>query len=70
MLRLDLIAAVGVSDDGLPAHIYMAHLIPPNIEGKAYKVLEKALFHQLSLNLSDLLLDIDRVLSLSGGDRG
>ncbi|MBI5755898.1 MAG: GTPase HflX [Nitrospirae bacterium] len=77
MLRLDLIAAVGVSDDGLPAHIYMAHLIPPNIEGKAYKVLEKALFHQLSLNLSDLLHDVDRALSLSKegievekGDRG
>lgn len=59
LLRLDLITAIGVGDNGLPAHIYMAHLVPPNQEGAASRLLDKVLFHQLNLNLSDLLHDID-----------
>ena len=65
LLRLDMIAAVGVANDGLPGHIYVARLIPPNEEGKAYKVLDKVLFHQQNLDLEDLLNDIDKELSLS-----
>lgn len=64
LLRLDLMAAVGVGDDGLPAHIYMANLIPPNPEGKTYRVHEKRLFQQLDLNLSDFLNMLDEELSV------
>lgn len=64
LLRLDLMAAIGVGDDGLPAHIYMANLIPPNPDGKAYRVLEKTAFQGLSLNLTDFLSIIDEELSV------
>jgi len=65
LLRLDLMAAVGVGDNGLPAHIHMAHLVPPNPEGKSYKLLEKVPFHQLNLNLSDFLQQIDEEIAVS-----
>ena len=65
LLRLDLMAAIGITGDGLSGNVYMAHLIPPNEEGKAYKVLEKVLFHQLDLNMEDLFSEIDRGLSLT-----
>lgn len=65
LLRLDLMAAIGISGDGHPGNIYMAHLIPPNEEGKAYKVLNQRLFHQLDLNMEDLFEDIDKRLSLN-----
>ncbi len=65
LLRLDLMAAIGISGDGHPGNIYMAHLIPPNEEGKAYKMLNQRLFHQLDLNMEDLFEDIDKRLSLN-----
>ncbi len=37
LLRLDLIVAVGVSDEGLPDDIYYAHLLPENPEKKLWK---------------------------------
>ncbi|MBI5192739.1 MAG: GTPase HflX [Nitrospirae bacterium] len=64
LLRLDLMAAVGVGGDGLPAHIYMANLIPPNPAGKTYRVHEKTQFQQLDLNLSDFLSILDEELSV------
>src|SRR4030067_3352821 len=58
-------AAVGVGDNGLPAHIHMAHLVPPNPEGTSYKLLEKVPFHQLNLNLPDFLHQIDEEIAFS-----
>lgn len=66
LLRLDLIAALGVGGNGLPAHIYLAHLVPPNPEGETCKLMEAALFYRLDLNLSDLLREIEEGLSVSG----
>ncbi|MEE8185154.1 MAG: GTPase HflX, partial [Thermodesulfobacteriota bacterium] len=63
LLRLDLIAAIGVRDNGLPAHIYIAYLVPPNPEGTAYRLIKKALFHQLNLNLADFFQSIEGELS-------
>ncbi len=49
LLRLDMIAAVGVGPDGLPVNMYVAHLLPPNQQGKAYEVLPAAPFHAFQL---------------------
>jgi len=65
LLRLDLMAVISITADGFPENVYMAHLIPPNSEGKAYKVLDKVLFHRLDLNMEDLFSEIDRRLSLT-----
>lgn len=37
LLRLDLLAVLGVGDRGEPVSISVAHLLPPNPEGKAYE---------------------------------
>lgn len=66
LLRLDLIAALGVGENGLPAHIYLAHLVPPNPEGETCKLMEAVPFHRLDLNLSDLLREIEEGLAVSG----
>ncbi len=63
LLRLDLMAAVGISAGGLPGNVYIAHLIPPNEGGNVYKVLDKVLFHQLDMNMEHLLGEIDSGLS-------
>lgn len=65
LLRLDLIAALGVGDKGLPAHIYIAHLLPPNSEGKTCRLLDAALFYQLRLNLVEFLRDLDEEITES-----
>ena len=37
LLRLDLMAVLGVGDGGEPVSISLAHLLPPNTQGKAYE---------------------------------
>lgn len=38
-LRLDSISALTVQDDGRPGVVHVAHLLPPNPQGKGYEVL-------------------------------
>jgi GTPase len=38
-LRLDLIAAVGVTPEGSPGAVYLAHLLPPGAGGEPYRLL-------------------------------
>jgi GTP-binding protein HflX len=49
LLRLDLIAAIGVSPQGLPADIHLAHILPPNPRGQVYEVWHPTPFHSLKL---------------------
>lgn len=50
LLRLDLVAAVGVGSDALPASMYVAHLVPSNPRGQLHEVLPAAPFHQFQLD--------------------
>lgn len=50
LLRLDLMAAIGVKDDGLPDDIHLAHLLPYNPEGKTYEILPSEPFHNLDID--------------------
>ncbi|WP_447972250.1 GTPase HflX [Nitrospira sp. Kam-Ns4a] len=49
LLRLDLIAALGVGPDGLPADLHLAHILPPNARGSAYEVWPPRSFHSFQL---------------------
>ena len=55
LLRLDLMVAVGVLQNGLPGMIYIAHLIPPNKEGKIYQVNPPLSIHQIDSSAGALL---------------
>ncbi len=37
LLRLDMVAAIGVKDDGLPGVLHYAHLLPENPEGELWR---------------------------------
>ncbi len=37
LLRLDLVAAIGVKDDGLPGVLHYAHLLPENADGELWR---------------------------------
>src|SRR5213593_4633420 len=49
LLRLDLIAAIGVGPDGLPADVSLAHILPPNPRGQVYDVWAPSPFHSFQL---------------------
>jgi GTP-binding protein HflX len=66
LLRLDLVAAVGVNHEGRPADLHVAHLVPPR-EGKSpWVLLPPAPFHRAEVDCLDLVAaleeEFDRVL--------
>src|SRR5512133_3199463 len=69
LLRLDLVAAVGVNHEGRPADLHVAHLVPPR-EGKSPWVsLPATPFHRTELDFVALVEaleeEFDRVLPTS-----
>ena len=55
LLRLDLVAAVGVHPDGRPADLHVAHLLPP-IDGQPpWRVLPSEAFHRSALDAAALI---------------
>lgn len=66
LLRLDLVAAVGVNHEGRPADLHLAHLVPPE-EGKSpWVTLPPTPFHRADLDFLELVSaleeEFDRVL--------
>lgn len=59
LLRLDLIAAIGVKESGLPGQISMAHLLPPNPENKSYEILPPVDFYQLHLDFDPFIASLE-----------
>ncbi len=59
LLRLDIMAAIGVSEEGLPADIHTAHLIPYNPEGRTYEIDPSIPFHRLDLDLGGFLNSLE-----------
>jgi GTP-binding protein HflX len=57
LLRLDLVAAIGVGPDGRPADLHVAHLLPP-VEGQAsspWRILPTEPFHRSTLDAAALI---------------
>jgi GTPase len=60
LLRLDLVAAVGVTREGRPADLHLAHLLPPGREeGAPWAVLEPRPFHQAEVDAADLITALE-----------
>ncbi|HKI52250.1 MAG TPA: GTPase HflX [Geothermobacteraceae bacterium] len=60
LLRLDLIATIGVGTDGLPGAIEAAHLLPPNPEERQVELLRADSFYQFDLDFSAFIRALDR----------
>lgn len=59
LLRLDIIAAIGVLPNGMPGRLYLAHLIPPNPKGALYEIHKPIQIHQLHLDLRPFLEELE-----------
>ena len=55
LLRLDMMAAIGVLEDGLPGNIYISHLVPLNPEGKTYEIHPPLSFHKLDIKADEFV---------------
>jgi GTP-binding protein HflX len=62
LLRLDLMGAIGVGNHGLPADLYLAHLLPPNHRGKAFEVHAPKPFHQTSIDFGVFVTALEEEL--------
>jgi len=59
LLRLDMMVAIGVDGTGEPAHISMAHLLPPNPEGKTYAEFVPTAFHSFHLECQQFIQSLE-----------
>jgi GTP-binding protein HflX len=55
LLRLDLVAAVGVTQDGRPGDLHLAHLMPPREKRSPWTVLPPVPFHHASVDVEELV---------------
>lgn len=63
LLRLDLVAAVGVGPSGLPADMSVAHIVPSNQQGRLYAVLTARPFHAWNLDCLSLIESVESDLA-------
>ncbi len=61
LLRLDLVAAIGVQPDGRPADLHAAHLLPPAPDGRSepWRVLPPVPFHRSTLDAEALVAALE-----------
>ncbi|MBW6511559.1 MAG: GTPase HflX [Desulfuromonadaceae bacterium] len=65
LLRLDMMAALVVDDDGLPAAAHYAHLLPPNPTGRKVAEFSVPSLHALDLDFGALLSGLETELERS-----
>jgi len=63
ILRLDMIAAIGVGEDGQPKTVYMAHLNPDENAGLAWRLLEPEPFSGLDFPFGEFIRGLESELS-------
>lgn len=67
LLRLDLMAAMGVQADGQPGHFYQAYLTPPHPEGKAWTVLPPRWAHEPGFDFRQFITALEDELAQKQG---
>ena len=70
MLRLDLVAAIAVEEDGLPGVAHLAHVLPdrpdrPADERPLWEILEPTRIHDLDLDFQELVTSLEEALARS-----
>ncbi|MDJ0762075.1 MAG: GTPase HflX [Myxococcota bacterium] len=58
-LRLDIVVAIGVGQDGAPGAIYMAHLLPPSSSDDTYRQLGPLNLGMLPTNFIELIESLE-----------
>ncbi|MCA1796565.1 MAG: GTPase HflX, partial [Geobacteraceae bacterium] len=68
LLRLDLMAAIGVDEDGAPLGFYYAHLLPQNPQQRQVEKHELKHFHTLDLDVKAFLGALEAELERSAAE--
>jgi GTPase len=63
LLRLDAIAALNILEDGRPGFLHFAHLLPPNPEGEAYRLLPPEEFYSFRLPFDAFVASLEEETS-------
>src|SRR6185436_16554931 len=63
LLRFDLIAAIGVGANGLPADVHLAHILPPNPQGRLCDVWASTPFHAFELDCLQFIESLEAELA-------
>jgi GTPase len=63
LLRLDLMAALEVEKEGLPGRLHIAHLVPENIEGKFWLIMDPVRPSELELNFTSFIQALEDELA-------
>lgn len=66
LLRLDLVAAIGVGTNGLPANMSVAHVVPQNQQSQLYSVLPSQPIYAWDLDCLALIESIETELARAG----
>lgn len=69
LLRLDLIAAVGVGEDGLPTLVRIAHLLPDNPSGEVWEILSPKPPSLIDFKFNEFIKSLEDEISRSVGAR-
>lgn len=69
LLRLDMIAAVGVGPEGLPTMIRIAHLLPDSPSGEIWQLLEPVPPSLLDVDFTSFIRSLEDEISRSVGGR-
>ncbi|HTY22069.1 MAG TPA: GTPase HflX [Desulfomonilaceae bacterium] len=67
LLRLDLIASIGVDTDGLPTVVRIAHLLPENPSGAIWQLLDALPPSLLDLDFTDFIRSLEEEMTRSSG---
>ena len=63
LLRLDLMAAITLTEDGQPHEIHLGHILPNPSNGIAYEILPSLKPHQLDIGCLDLIRSLENELA-------
>ena len=69
LLRLDLLASIGVDERGLPTVIRIAHLLPDNPSGRIWQLLDPVAPSQLDLNFTAFIRSLEDEISRAASAR-
>ncbi|KIH76398.1 GTP-binding protein HflX [Geoalkalibacter ferrihydriticus] len=68
LLRLDLMVAIAVGEEGLPGRVDYAHLLPDNPEGKTVEVLSASSVYDLHLDFSQFIDSLESEMERRMGE--
>jgi GTP-binding protein HflX len=67
-LRLDCILALQAGPDGSPGTVQLAHILPPNLEGRTTETFPPTRLDSLNVDVNDLVDGLEEELARTGGE--